>query len=62
MNQREYPSADVEWQKLISLPCHPAMSEEDISYVIYWVKEYFGINKLISNKNVFKSFLKLFHS
>ena len=62
MNQREYPSADVEWQKLISLPCHPAMSEEDISYVIYWVKEYFGINKIINNKNVFKSFLKLFHS
>ena len=62
MNKREYPVADVEWKKLISLPCHPAMSEEDITYVIYWVKEYFTINKLINNNNVFKSFLKIFHS
>ena len=62
MNKREYPVADVEWKKLISLPCHPAMSEEDITYVIYWVKEYFTINKLINNNNVFKSFLKIFYS
>ena len=62
MNKREYPVADVEWKKLISLPCHPAMSEEDITYVIYWVKEYFTINKVINNNNVFKSFLKIFHS
>jgi dTDP-4-amino-4,6-dideoxygalactose transaminase len=62
MNQREYPVADVEWKKLISLPCHPAMTEEDITYVIYWVKEYFTINKLINNNNVFKSFLKIFYS
>ena len=62
MNQREYPAADVEWKKLISLPCHPAMTEEDITYVIYWVKEYFTINKLINNNNVFKSFLKIFYS
>ena len=62
MNQREYPVADVEWKKLISLPCHPAMPEEDITYVIYWVKEYFTINKLINNNNVFKSFLKIFYS
>jgi len=62
MNKREYPVADVEWKKLISLPCHPAMTEEDITYVIYWVKEYFTINKLINNNNVFKSFLKIFYS
>ena len=62
MNQRDYPVADVEWKKLISLPCHPAMSEEDITYVIYWVKEYFSINKLINNNNVFKSFLNIFYS
>ena len=41
MNQREYPVADVEWKKHISLPCHPGMSEEDIDYVIYWVLQYF---------------------
>lgn len=39
---REYPVADTEWLKLISLPVHPAMNDEDIDYVIYWVKEYFN--------------------
>ena len=42
MNDREYPVADVEWKKLISLPCHPGMSNKDIDYVIYWVKKYFN--------------------
>ncbi len=42
MNQREYPVADVEWKKLISLPCHPGMSDEDIDYVMYWVREFFA--------------------
>jgi perosamine synthetase len=41
---REFPVADKEWLKLISLPVHPAMSNEDIDYVIYWVNEYFKIN------------------
>ena len=41
MNKREYPIIDSEWKRLISLPCHSAMSEDDINYVIYWVKEYF---------------------
>ena len=38
---RVFPVADSEWQKLISFPCHPGMSDEDIDYVIYWIKEYF---------------------
>ena len=38
---RDYPVADVEWKKLISLPCHNCMTEADIDYVIYWVKKYF---------------------
>lgn len=41
MNQRDYPVADTEWKRLISLPCHPGMTEDDIDYVIYWVKQYF---------------------
>ncbi len=41
---REYPVADQEWLKLISLPCHPGMTEDDISYVIFWVNEYFKEN------------------
>ena len=47
MNQREYPVADTEWKRLISLPCHPGMTEEDIDYVIYWVKQYFKENDRI---------------
>lgn len=38
---REYPVADREWLRLISLPVHPGMTEEDIDYVIYWVNKYF---------------------
>jgi perosamine synthetase len=39
---RKHPVADEEWLKLISLPCHPGMKDEDIDYVIYWVNEYFS--------------------
>jgi perosamine synthetase len=38
---RKYPVADDEWQKLITLPVHPAISDGDINYVIYWVKRFF---------------------
>jgi len=38
---RDYPVCKTEWVKLISLPCHNAMLEEDIDYVIYWVNKYF---------------------
>lgn len=39
---RDYPVADIEWQKLISLPCHPGMSDLDVDYVIYWINEFFS--------------------
>lgn len=43
MNQdREYPVSEQEWTRLVSLPCHSAMTEEDISYVIYWVNNFFS--------------------
>ena len=42
MNQREYSIIDKEWKRLISFPCHNAMQDEDIEYVIYWIKEYFS--------------------
>ena len=38
---RKYPVCETEWVKLISLPCHNDMLEEDIDYVIYWVNKYF---------------------
>jgi perosamine synthetase len=45
---RDYPVADREWRKLLSLPCHPGMTQEDIDYVIYWVKEYYGEKRISS--------------
>ena len=39
--ERSFPIADNEWNKFISLPCHAGMKNEDIDYVIYWVKEFF---------------------
>ena len=44
---REYPVADREWKKLLSLPCHPGMTQEDIDYVIYWVKEYYKEKNIV---------------
>jgi perosamine synthetase len=41
---RDFPVADAEWQRLISLPCHNGMSESDIAYVVYWVREFFNAN------------------
>ena len=45
---RDYTVADQEWKKLLSLPCHPGMTQEDIDYVIYWVKEYYGDRRISS--------------
>lgn len=45
---RDYSVADREWRKLLSLPCHPGMTQEDIDYVIYWVKEYYGEKRISS--------------
>jgi perosamine synthetase len=38
---RRYPIMDVEWLRFITLPCHNAMTENDIDYVIYWVNNFF---------------------
>ena len=38
---RNYPVADKEWLRLISLPCHNLMTLEDANYVTYWIKKYF---------------------
>lgn len=39
---RDFPVADDEWLKLLSLPCQPNLTDADIDYIIYWVKEYFN--------------------
>lgn len=38
---RSYQVADIEWLKLVSLPVHNRMIEDDISYVVYWVNKFF---------------------
>ena len=38
---RNYSVCDTEWKKLITLPCHNRMVEDDIDYIIYWVNKYF---------------------
>jgi len=37
---REYPVADTEWKRLITLPCFNNMTDDDISYVVYWVNKF----------------------
>ena len=37
----KFPIADTEWLKMISIPVHLHMTNEDIDYVIYWIKEFF---------------------
>jgi perosamine synthetase len=37
---REYPVADTEWNKLITLPCFNNMTDDDIDYVVYWVNKF----------------------
>ena len=41
---RDYPVSDTEWEKFLTLPCHNRMTEDDISYVIYWVNKYYEDN------------------
>ena len=40
IQEKAFPVADTEWTKLISLPVHNRMVEEDIDYVIYWVNRW----------------------
>jgi perosamine synthetase len=37
----DFSVANSEWEKLISLPCHSALRDEDIDYVVYWVTKFF---------------------
>jgi len=37
----EFPVADVEWRKMITLPVHLNITDEDIEYIIFWVNQFF---------------------
>ena len=45
MNQRDYPVANCEWKRIISIPCHAGVTDDDIDYVVYWIKQYFSEQK-----------------
>ena len=37
----DFPVANTEWIKMITLPVHLNLKDEDIDYIVYWVKEFF---------------------
>ena len=39
-DNKKLPISEREWVKLISLPCHNGMTDDDIDYVIYWVNKF----------------------
>ena len=40
-----FPNADSEWPRMVTLPCHNGMTQEDIDYVIYWINSFFETKK-----------------
>lgn len=38
---RCYDVSDFEWKRLLTLPCHNGMLQDDIDYVIHWVNKFF---------------------
>lgn len=41
-DESKFPVADKEWKRILTLPVHLNLSDEDINYIIYWVKEFFN--------------------
>lgn len=41
-DESSFPVADKEWLKIITLPVHLNMTNDDIDYVIYWVQTFFS--------------------
>jgi len=39
-DNKTLPVSETEWVKLISLPCHNGMTDDDIDYVVYWVNKF----------------------
>ena len=42
---RIFPVADNIWKELISLPCHPGLSDDDVDYIISCVKDFFDARR-----------------
>lgn len=40
-----FPNAEAEWPRMVTLPCHNGMTQEDIDYVIYWINKFYEERK-----------------
>ena len=40
-DENKFPVANEEWLKMLTLPVHLNITDEDINYIIYWVKDFF---------------------
>lgn len=41
-NQKsDFTNAEKEWPRMVTLPCHNGMTQEDIDYVIYWINRFY---------------------
>ena len=38
----EFPIANNVWKKIITLPCHPAVTINDLKYICYWINKFFN--------------------
>jgi perosamine synthetase len=37
----KFPVADKMWKKILTLPCHPGISEKQLKYICFWIKDFF---------------------
>jgi len=40
VDKKILPVSEKEWVKLLSLPCHSGMTDDDVDYVVYWVNKF----------------------
>lgn len=41
----EFPVSNYIWQRILTLPCHPGISRNDLKYITYWIKYFFDKKK-----------------
>jgi perosamine synthetase len=39
-DNKKLPVSEQEWLRLITLPCHNGMTDDDVDYVVYWVNKF----------------------
>ncbi|CAN1593513.1 WecE Predicted pyridoxal phosphate-dependent enzyme apparently involved in regulation of cell wall biogenesis [Candidatus Pelagibacterales bacterium] len=36
-----FPIANKMWKKILSLPCHPGITKQDLKYICFWINKFF---------------------